>query len=530
MKTFGIALFLVAMFYIFCAGTTMAQDSGHVCGADAQESCYESNALIMIEKGELKKALALLKQGVERFSESRALLLLLAKAYLEDDNDFWALRALSDWLERHPGDCEAGLRLSWVYLLQGSLDNARQALNEAVCPDNGPFAARRNLLASMIEKHDDKAQQAKESLDLAYNSQEIFPDDRKAVASLKPELDPMYARPLSWRLELWGGWTSNAQAGSPQDPNQETSHQSAFGNMSAWLRFSPNFNFWLHPSIEGDVRALGYASEDGRDYSYILLSSRPGLLFGGSRWSVTAAYRYESLLLAGGDRYEKGPVWFYQAHRGELEASPLPWLTLFFGAGKRRFREIGRDRIEIDGGVSAGYRILKDLNLMGLLSGRWQNAKNNAYDLYGANALVSLEYFLPYGMSLRAGFSANIEYYPDSAGYFDALKPDAKRRDVLIKPTAGFWSPAWTGFRAGLVYEFADRFSAANPYAYIDNRVIMKFVWSFSLDPWLPKATSLKDVAPIDWGLQGGDGGGERIQDLLRQDEAVQHGSSCVEN
>jgi len=528
-KPFAIVIILVVTFHLFSMDTATAQDANSTYGVDAQESRYESNARSLMKEGDLKKALTLLKEGIKRFPESKTLALLLAKAYLADKNDFWALRTLNELLERHPEDCEVNLWLSWLYLRQGSLDDARLALKEAACPEKGPLASRRDLLSSMIEFHANAPDLAKKTLDAAYNAPEAFPEDGEAVALLKTKLDPWHAQPLSWRLELWGGWTSNSYAGSPHDSALKTSSQSAFGNFSAWMRFSPNFNFCLHPSMEGDVRMLGYASEAGRDYSFALFSGRPGLLLGGSRWSALAAYRYESMLLSGGDRYKNGPLWFYQAHRAELEASPWPWLTLFFGAGKRHFREIGRTRIEIDGGVGGSYRVLKELNLMGAFSGRWQKAGKEAYDLYGGSLLLSLEYLLPYGMSLRGGFAANIEYYPRSAGYFDALKPDSKRRDILIKPTAGFWSQAWAGFRAGLVYEFADRFSTAAPYAYTDNRVIVKFVWSFSLDPWLPKAFAPNDHVSIDWELRAGDGGDDRIQDLLRQDEALQRGSSCLE-
>jgi len=522
-KVLGIAVGLL----VVCNVLTLAEAAEPPCSQEAPESCYDSHARLLLEDERPKEAIALLKEGAGRFPESRTLVFLLAKAYLADDNGFWALRVLNDWLTRHPDDCEAALWLSWAYLQQGSLDDARAALEEAACPNDGPPAARRHLLRSMIDRHGEASEEAGESLDLAYDAPETFPEDREAVARLKSQHDPWYMPPLSWRLELWGGWTSNAQAGSPKDPAQKTDDAgSAFGNFSAWLRFAPNFNFWLRPALEADARMLGYASKAGRDFSYLLLSGRPGLLFGGSRWSVLAAYRFESLLLAGGDRYQAGPLWFYQAHRGEVEASPWPWLTFFFGAGQRQFREMGRDRIEIDGGLGGGYRVVKDLNLMGALSGRWQDAENDAYDLYGGSLLFSLEYFLPYRMSLRGGFSTNIEYYPRSAGYFDT----AKRRDILLKPTAGFWSPALKGLRAGLVYEFANRFSTADPYAYTDHRVMVKLVWPFSLDPWLPEAEAPADHAPLDWGLHGeSEGGGERIQDLLRQDEAIQRGSSCVE-
>jgi len=80
--------------------------------------------------------------------------------------------------------------------------------------------------------------------------------------------------------------------------------------------------------------------------------------------------------------------------------------------------------------------------------------------------------------------------------------------------------------KLGLFYEFANRDSTAHPYAYTDHRLLAKLIWNFTADPWLPAAVSPVDHVAIDYGL-GARELGERVQDLLRQNEDVQRSASC---
>jgi hypothetical protein len=240
---------------------------------------------------------------------------------------------------------------------------------------------------------------------------------------------------------------------------------------------------------------------------------------------VLLAYHYESLLLAGGDPYQEGPFWFYDSHRGELEVEVLSGLTLFGGIGKRNFREIGRSRLEADGGVGGGFEVGHRLRLLGALSGRLYDAKSDAWDQRGASLLVSADVRLPRRWSMRAGFLGSYDLYPRSAGYFDL----AERRDALFKLSASVFAPPLRDqVKLGFTYEFSDRASTASSYVYTDHRLLAKLIWTFTADPWLPAAVSPSDHVALDYGLHSRELT-ERVQDLLRQDEAMQRSSSCRE-
>jgi hypothetical protein len=239
------------------------------------------------------------------------------------------------------------------------------------------------------------------------------------------------------------------------------------------------------------------------------------------------AYRYESLLLAGGDRYGNGPIWFYDAHRGEGELEILRVISVFGGAGRRTFREYGRGRFEIDGGVGTGFPVGSRVHVVAALAGRYHQAKNETWNLYGASLLASAEVRLPRRWSARAGILGSLDRYPDSAGYFDASAP--ARRDVLLKLSASaFAPPVLDGVKLGLTYEFSTRDSSAAPYSYDDHRVLAKMIWTFAADPWLPRAAHPVGHVPLDYRL-GDAEVGERVQDLLRQNEGTQRNSSCRE-
>jgi hypothetical protein len=494
------------------------QDAPH--GADA-----ESRALAA--QGQGAQAIPLLKAEIERDPMSASLRLQLARAYLDDGNDFWALRTVASAVDLHREDCNLSLWLAWIQIRQGAVDQAREVLDGA-CAHWQPERARRALLMAMLEQQVGSQAQARAWLDEARAADFVYPEDRAAIGQLQNTLDPGHLPPITGRMEIGLGWAANAQAGSPTDPiSAGKAKSSPAGQATIWVRFLTPGQTWVRPLLEADMRALGYSDATGRDFSYLSLGGRPGVQLGRGRRKALLAYHAESLLLAGGDRYDGGPLWFYDSHRGEAELEVTPGLMLFGGVGKRNFREMGRSRLEGDGGVGGTLDIGTRAHLLGAISGRYQDAANSAYDLRGASLLIAAEIRLPKRWSARTGFLASGDLYPRSQGYFDTAAYFTNRRDILIKLSASaFMPPLADQVKLGLFYEFANRDSTAHPYAYTDHRVLAKLLWSFTADPWLPRAVSPADHVAIDYGLVASELG-ERVQDLLRQNEDVQRSSTC---
>jgi hypothetical protein len=494
-----------------------------------QEVVAEARALL--GAGRPNQAIDRLKPEIERQPLDRSLRLWLARAYLDDGNDFWALRTVTAAAALHPEDCNLVLWQAHIQLRQGAIGQARDLL-QAPCATSPAVAARRALLLAMVEQAASASSEAQARLDEAHGSSFAFPEDRAAMAQLGSQLDPGYLAPLSGRLDLSLGGTTNARAGSPVDPeSQGIGARSSAAQTAVSMRFvSPNRS-WARLSLEAEARGLGYQAEAGRDFSYLLLGGRPGLLVDLLGKRALVGYRYESLLLAGGDKYENGPLWFYDAHRGEWELELTPGLTVFGGVGRRGFREIGRTRTEVDGGVGSGFSIGPKLRLMGALSGRYHAAKNEAYDLRGVSLLLSAELRAQNRWSARAGALVSADDYPHSAGYFDPdpAKVDEARRDLALRLSIGVFAPPWSNrIKLGLTYEFAMRDSTAAPYDYVDHRLLAKLIWTFAADPWLPRPVTPVGHVPIDHRLETVELA-ERVQDLLRQGEAAQRSTSCRE-
>jgi hypothetical protein len=469
-----------------------------------------------------------LKEAIKREPLREELRLMLARAYLRDGNDFWALRTLTAAAEMDPRDCNLGLWMAWIQIRLGALDNARTLLGGA-CARWEPDRARALLLRAMAEQRAGGKDEAVALLEQARQAAMAYAEDREALGLLSRQLDTAYLPPLQGRVDIGLGFTSNARAGSPTDPASAGEDASSpMAQLTAWLRFVPPVGVWVRPSVEVEARSLQLVSDAGRDFSYLTLSGRPGLLLGRRGPRVLLAYRYEALLLAGSDHYADGPLWFYESHRGEAELELGEILTLWGGAGWRGFREVGRSRLEVDGGLGLARNVGSRLRMVGALSGRFHDARKDPYDLMGGSLLLSAELRLPRRWSARAGLLGSLDYYPRSAGYFDA-KAASDRRDVLVKLSGSVFAPPLAGqVKVGLTYEFSKRQSTAEPYAYDDHRLLAKLIWTFHADPWLPTAATPMRHVPLDYGLRSSEQA-ERVQDLLRQDEAAQRSSACLD-
>ncbi len=507
-------------------------------GSTSPGPSVEDRAAHALREKKTEEAIRLLKADLSvNLSSSLRARLLLAKAYQSQHNDFWALQTLEEASQAFPGDCEPRLWAAWFLLRQGSLDSAEGKLREVPCPPQGPLHAKGWVLMTTIEKLRGDLTLARAHLRMLWNKKRVvFPEDRAALVTLRRALEPGHLPAISGRMETLVGYCTNAWTSSPGesvDPDKIPKSPMAQVLLACRLlgpelRESPSFSR-LRTSLEWQGRFFGYSHPDAKDLSYMQNSFRPALLFGDVSPRLLLGYRYEHFLLAGGDRYQSKNVWFYESHRGEMELELSGGFTAFGGAGTRSYREIGRSRVEIDGGLGSSFRILPPLRLLAAIAVRAHDAKKDPYDLQGGTALTSWHLRLRGPWTLRLNASASFDRYFRSAGYFDESKPAQNREDLSLKLGLATPLPLPSRRLTTLVsYEFHQRDSTLPAFDYQDHRVSLRWTVSFEKEKGLPRTVTppghivLQDETSSSNPF-------ERVQELLQQDETMQRGSTCLD-
>lgn len=519
--------------------------------ADCRLTCASDTpicvATCLIDTGEPRRAIDLLKSS----EPSAAVRSLLARAYLADGNRFWAMRTLHQILADDPDDCGQRGLLAWLYVGEKDPATARDLLAHEVCPRaGGAEQTRWHLLTAMIALADADEATATAAVERAGDASVIYDEDLAILSSVQ-RTSPGWIDPLSLHLRLEGGFTTNAAAGSPMEARDAPG--SPLLRLDASSRWMWPKAGWLRASLELGFKAHLLSSDDSSDLSYLEPNVRPAVIVGTGYPRALIGYEGSVLLLnrgGGGARKDVG-THLYDAHRIEVELEPTNSTLLFAGAGRRRFIfdtlvawEMAaalprgrRTRWEVDAGAGTGVHFGNRVRLMTAIAARYFNARIDAYDQIGGTALAVTWVSLTQGFDARASAMVASDYFLSSGGAFGITE---KRFDLLVKVSAGLWSPRWVGGRLGVTYELARRESNADnisndpelpDYSYLEHRIFAALQWRVDLDPWAPAAVvGDGDYVPIDWGVAPDSAGGdEHLRDLLRQDEDVRAGCGCAE-
>lgn len=497
------------------------------CSCNEPE-CFAQTARALIEGGKAERAVALLKEALKDCPELGSLKVLLGVAYLRANNPVWAVRTMQARVAEAPEDCEARAWLAWGFLELAALDQAWEAASDKQCEEweGGRLA----LIRAMVARARGDLSGAVDEVFEARSRESLWESDRAALRSgLRAALHLPYE--FSWRLEGAAGFTSNALLGSPTDPSSGTVKQgrSEFFFVDAFARFSPWVHKWFWPVAEFEVKRTIFLAQEVRGLSWLDITGRLGLSGGKAYPRLYFGWRPDWLLLAQGDRYDNGPVWYYGGNRGEFELEIAPWLLIFGGAGWRSFREMARSRFESDLGIGGSVGLFAGTSLLWAASGRIYRARHEAWHLFGGSGILQVQAALRGRLSMKAGLTAALDAYPRSAGYVRWGALERKRRDILLKPIVSLWSPAWHGLKIGLQYEFSWRNSSLPQFGFEDHRVSVRLVWAGDAEIFGPKKAASSPLADLPWALSGEDQALDRVQDLLRQDESVQRSSSCVQ-
>lgn len=526
MRGAGRAIGSIAVVALVLVGgrSALAKGCGGPCGEDG--GCAREVAACLVKDGRHAEALEVLKQ-VQAEPGDGQMARLLSLAYAGTGNRIWALRTLLDHLEAAPDDLEARTWAAWLMIQEGALDQAQALLEAAEAPGSGTLAERLELLAVTISRLRGEDEEAERGLEEVEGGGKLLPEDVSLVESLRTQLLGKHSEFLGARVILAGGYTTNAVQSAPQDVGTGLEGAGApVLSLDLVLRLEP----WTSPLARpvAEIRAKGFMplSGDARDFGYLSLGGRAGAEIGRmDGFRARLYYGYELLGIL-----DRG--WYMTAHRGELELDVLPYLLVFGGVGRRIYEHLPRTRTEMDLGMALVLALGGGWNLTGIVAGRVQLARHEAFDDRGVTALVRMRIPLPVDFMIKLRYMVLYDVYPSSAGYYSQ---ERDRQDLMLKTEAGVWSPSLSGFRVGVTYNLAHRWSTVenilDNFNFTDHRFLLQVRWQGSLDPTLPgKARVGEDHLPLPYGFElEGDTGLDRVQDLLGQEDSARRGSMCVD-
>jgi len=473
---------------------------------------------------------AALKAELEQNPVDPATKRRLGIAYYRAGNDFWAIRTLDGVVRDVPADCEARAWLGLAYLRRAFPEQALATVRFGGCA--GPAAFRLRMIESLAERAAGRAENADSLLADVSALERGWAGDVEGLPAVRRRVNPDHVPDVAWTLEFGGGYSSNAVMGAATDEAAAADGgASALAMFDARVRLAPDFGGPVRGVLEIQPRLTWFFADGAERLSFLELTGQAGIMIRRTLPRVTLAYRPDWLLLPNGFRGETAPVPYMMGHRGEFEIEVRPEVLIFGGAGTRAFREMVRSRTEVDLGLGGAASPVRNLSLMWAASGRYYDARHDAWDLAGFSAMFAAVMRLPFDMSARASVTLSMDWYYDSAAEngVDPFRSDVDRFDYFYRMGFQFWSPSLAGVRFGVSYDFSSRESTADSYSYSDHRALLRVRWVGNAAFGRPSAVAMPDdVGLMDWGDGDGAGIDERVQDMLRQDEQVQRSSSCV--
>lgn len=496
-------------------------------GCDAV--CERQTAAAILAEGRVGAAVERLRAARERFPDDVPLSLLLARAYSLDGNLFWAERVLREEFGRHPDNATLRAWLAGVYLRQGDTDLAHEILDAAAKPPEGPDRARWDLLEAVRLDAEGERSAAAAALAAVAPDSVLYPEDVGTWHDLQRRVNPAWIDPIRGELEVTAGRTSNALAGAPTDPGA-SGGASAIADLDLRLRVAPPSRGRLRTAFDLDVSGHALDESAYRDLSTLLGALRVGVVRTGAGNRTLFGYRAERLLI------NQDEPRYSEAHRLEVEAERRTGTVAFGGVGRRSYQDGRRTRWEADVGAGFPLALPTGKAIMVGATARAADAFSPAYDQVGVSLAASARWSLGRGFATRVALAVTFDDYPRSGGAegLAVFGSDVRRRDLLGRIRVTLDGPRWHGMTPAVEWQVSRRSSTLDDrpgadYSFRESRIAVVARWRFAPDPWSPPTVSPPGHVPLDWGAGSGDGErSESIIDLLRQDEELRRGSSCV--
>jgi hypothetical protein len=516
---------------IVCSAATSWAATPAASRALADVHAAVADASRLERAGASESAIELLKRARKLHPDQEVLVLALARAYVADNNDFWALNVLSDRIAAHPPACQSRAFAAWVELREANLDQALDRLDAPPeCLAVPELHTRFLLLRALVADQRAQADQVVVLLDRARALHRIYAEDQVLLANLTARYQSGRLPLVAGDAALGVGFTTNGIADNPVDlETPPQSMASPVGFVDARARIVIPVSAPVRPVLEAAATAQ-QLTDAASELSYQHLFARAGALFGYQRPRLLVTYLADAVATRAGAPDDSGTAWYARGHRAHYELEASEHWVAFGAVGFRGIRERGRSRVEVEQGLAFSSPVTPGVSVVAGASGRGYQARADAYDQVGATVESRLDIALPKPLALREALAVSGDVFPRSEGAFVSAR-GGERRDLLVRVTAGLWATLGPSLASGLEYSYANRDSTARDFAFSDHKVLLRWAATFDSDQLLTRSVSSEGRVTLETGqremerLQGTE---PSVRELVRQDEAAQRGSSCL--
>ena len=482
-------------------------------------------------RGHRDQSQELLRRAAAKQPKSELIALARADAYLNEENPFWALKVLGEFMVAHPPACASRALAARIHIQQANLDQAEQLVSSPDCDQPQETKVRALLLKAQIAELRGDTKTARANVFEARALGRRYEEDDDQLRVLITRYDPYRLPTASWNLDFASGGTSHGMAGVPADL---VAPRAIGGSSLLVLNLRTRLVFSQAPTprafADAELRLTQLFATPNRSLSTRQPTLRIGLMIGREQPRLIAAYAYDFVHLEGGDAGVPGPLLYSEAHRAEYQLKVTPWVTAVGSVGGRIFQESDRTRFESEHGLVADIAVSETLQLTMGASWHVYKAQRRVFDQNGIAGLVGLGILTPQGFELRETISLVGDVYPASQNFFDPLRSE-RRKDLLLRIGAELWAPDVHGVRLGFGYDYTDRNSTAHDYDYADHRALLHLRWQSDSDKLSGTRISAPGRIPMRYDSGKTKGASQpkaEVSDVLRQDETVRRSSSCL--
>jgi hypothetical protein len=487
-------------------------------------------ALWLKGKGQLDEAQELLSRWSELRPDSELIATARADLYLAQDNPFWALKVLTEFVATHPAACEAKTVAARVQIQQANLEQADELLKGEECDAPEALKVRRLLLRAELAELRGHGEQARKFVAVAEGFSSRYEEDDVRLAQLERAYDP-YRLPLwTFELDAASGYVSTGLGQAPLEVITPASTQgSAIASLHLRGRVVLPVRPAFRPIAEIEFNGVEQLTSRPRELNLRQPVLRLGALLGRGYPRLQVNYAYELFDFDGSPESNTSGQWFSSAHRGEYRLELGRGLLSFGALGYRSFANHQWSRAESEQGLVKNWTLSSTLGVSSGATLRAYKANFDVFDQLGGTVFLGLTVQAPKGVTLQESVTLAHDHFPASAHYYAPSTDD--RTDRLLRVSATVLSPEIWGLRLAASYGYVSRDSNVAFYDFHDHRALLELHYRMSSDEWRAKRISTEGRVPMHHEKETPktvELESRSVRDALKQDEELRRGSSCL--